>query len=156
MSHPIISPLADCRIQLDDKGGLIIPEDLTRPEFYEAYRRARRYKSWVKAWTRRLEEFGLAAYGLEEMQGMYEQLGMELGDDQTKPEGISVNASDKSTAIITIEGVAKQFEMWERKMRPEIPNWDSENLKRATELLKPIAAKWRELTQMLADKQGLE
>lgn len=153
MSHPIISPLADCRIQLDDKGGLIIPEDLTRPEFYEAYRRARRYKSWVKAWTRRLEEFGLAAYGLEEMQGMYEQLGMELGDDQTKPEGISVNASDKSTAIITIEGVAQQFVMWERKMSGKIPDWSAETLKRAIDILEPIDAKLRELRQMLADKE---
>lgn len=153
MSNSIISPLADCRIQLDDKGELIIPEDLTRTEFYEAYRRSRRFKSWVKAWTRRLEKFGIETYGLEEMRGMYEQLGMELGDDQTKPEGISVNASDKSSAIITIEGVAQQFGIWERRMRREIPNWTVESITKAIQILEPIDAKLRELRQMLADKE---
>jgi len=152
MSTALISPLSDCRIEINEKGELIIPSDLTTTEFYEAYRRARHYKSWVRAWTKRLEEFGLESYGQEAMQSMYEQVALELGDDQTPPKELGLNPDDKSTAIITIQGISSQFGLWERKMREEIPKFSAENLTKAIEILEPIERKVREMRGLLLAK----
>ena len=50
-----------------------------------------------------------------------------------KKQGKWINPSDKSTAIVTIEGLSQGFQLWVRKMFPEIIHWDR---MRMTELYK--------------------
>jgi hypothetical protein len=47
----------------------------------------------------------------------------------------SMNPLDKSRGIVTIEGLSQKFDMWARKMFPEIVGWDDANLTRLHSLL---------------------
>jgi len=53
-----------------------------------------------------------------------------------------LNPSDKSTRIVTIEGISQEFVLWRRKMEPEILTWDRERLERLRELLSEMGELW--------------
>jgi len=63
--------------------------------------------------------------------------GSVVKDDAEKP---SVNASDKSVGIVTIEGIRAQFDLWLRKVRGDgFPNgWDDRRRRMVLELLRPM------------------
>jgi hypothetical protein len=56
-----------------------------------------------------------------------------------------INPSDKSTAIVTIEGISQSFLLWRRKMASAIPSWGIKKIERAIELLAPMASLHAEL-----------
>ena len=63
----------------------------------------------------------------------------------------SINANDKSTGIVTIEGVSTMFDMWLRKAEefgfPE--KWDKERLQRVSALLANMVATSNKINQLL-------
>jgi hypothetical protein len=130
-----ITPFKESRIEIDQDGDLIIPDSLTLQEFYESYRLLLHFNKRARAWRRRLEKFGIDKYGLDAVVGVYDQILMELGDDQTPPENLSVNPDDKTRAIITIEGIVQNCSMWFRKVEPEMGGWDVMRLRKAAALL---------------------
>ena len=130
-----IAPFKESRIELDQDGELIIPDSLTLEEFYESYRLLLHFNKRSRAWRRKLEKFGIDKYGLDAVVGVYDQIMMELGDDQTPPESLSVNPEDKTKAIITIEGISQNCSMWWRKVEPEMIGWEIPRLKKAAALL---------------------
>ena len=60
----------------------------------------------------------------------------------------NLNPYDKSTAIITIEGISQNFAMWHRKVAGLIPRWDENRLDRAIQLLDQQARVHAELVAM--------
>lgn len=55
---------------------------------------------------------------------------------QKRPRRVAgLNPKDKSTAIVTIEGINRRFQLWVRKMFPEIVGWESDKLDQLHNLL---------------------
>ena len=71
-------------------------------------------------------------------------LGIETSD---KP--ATLNAPDKSKAIVTIEGIHQSFVLWERKMHDEVEMWPEDKLKRALDLLEPMERQARRVRELL-------
>ena len=59
-----------------------------------------------------------------------------------------LNASDRSVGIVTIEGIQMQFHLWLRKVTEDdgFPEWDPHRLDMLSELIRPIAELYSEIT----------
>jgi hypothetical protein len=77
------------------------------------------------------------------------QLELDLGLS-LPPEKPTLNPTDKTTAIVTIEGLSQKFQLWERKMSDDIGKWDKARLERALELLTPMETTAARIRQLLA------
>jgi hypothetical protein len=77
------------------------------------------------------------------------QLELDLGLS-LPAEKPTLNPTDKTTAIVTIEGLSQKFQLWERKMSDDIGKWDRDRLTRALELLTPMEATAARIRQLLA------
>ena len=138
------------------RDGIRIPADCSQERWESIHRSILLCRTASKVWLKQSRGYALEKWGVDYVAQTEIQMELALGiecKEEPNKEGEGVNASDKSTAIITIEGVAQQFIMWERKMNGKIPDWSAETLKRAIDILEPIDAKLRELRQMLADKE---
>ena len=89
-------------------------------------------------------EYGEKQYGEEFVDDTEEkidsQIDLDLGlppsDETAKPQ---LNAGlGKGTAIVTIEGVHQLFSIWRRKMDSAIGEWNTQDRKKACELLRPM------------------
>jgi hypothetical protein len=90
---------------------------------------------------------------------------VELRDSMKKGEVVRaaekeknfLNSDDRSTGIVTIEGVAMQFDIWLRKVRekefPAGSYWDTRRLSMVAELLRPMAEQWHEVLRLLGEKE---
>jgi hypothetical protein len=65
----------------------------------------------------------------------------------------SLNADDKSVAIVTIEGIGQQFALWQRKTADAVPRWSERQISAAIALLEPQARLYSEL---VARRDALE
>jgi len=129
--------------------GLVLPEVMSGQEVFEVgykIKMARKASSlWLRDWRTYVtnnhgEEF------LEDTEAQIDkQLDLELG---MAPEAEKPKLNDglgKGTAIITIEGLYQGFKIWRRKMDTSIPKWNSEDRRKACELLRPMVEFYDEL-----------
>ena len=75
------------------------------------------------------------------------ELDLGLALPEAKP---ALNPSDKTKAIVTIEGLSQSFILWQRKMSDEIQGWDKDRLNRALELLEPMEREAKRVRELLA------
>lgn len=73
----------------------------------------------------------------------------------------SINPSDNSVKMVTIEGISLMFDMWLRKVGNKIPCWDETQIKQAMALLdlqagtyEYLAKRLQELQQQRSPKSG--
>ena len=98
-------------------------------------------------WLKQSRAFGIQKWGEEYVADAEVQMELALGIE-TSDKPATLNAPDKSKAIVTIEGIHQSFVLWERKMHDEVEGWPEDKLKRALDLLEPMerqASRVREL-----------
>lgn len=138
------------------KDAIRIPDDCSQERWESIHRSIILCRTASRIWLKQSREFAAAKWGVDYVAQTEVQMELALGiesKEQGDKGNDGVNPSDKSTAIITIEGVAQQFAMWERKMRGNIPDWSVDNIKRAIEILEPIENKSKELRELLKQKE---
>jgi hypothetical protein len=64
------------------------------------------------------------------------QLTLELGEIEEREKPKLNEGLGKGTAIVTIEGIRQSFDMWRRKVA--VDRWESNDRKKAAELLRPM------------------
>jgi len=128
--------------------GLRIPEDTNKVEWYHIHKNAMLCHKASSKWLKQSREFGTKAFGEDFAAGTEAQLTLDLGlpIPEDKPQ---LNPDDKSTALVTIEGISQSFSLWHRKVEADIPSWGSDQVKRGLELLEPIARQYEELKRMI-------
>jgi hypothetical protein len=123
--------------------GLVLPEVMSGQEFFEVGYKIKVAKKCSSIWMRQWREYGENQYGEEfvadtESQ-IDSQLDLELGLPVSQSEKPNLNQGlGKGTAIVTIEGLHQGFSIWRRKMDTSIPKWNSDDRKKACELLRPM------------------
>ena len=120
--------------------GLVLPEVLSGNEFFDIGYQIKVAKKCSSIWLRQWREYGSNNYGEEFVQDTEEkirsQLSLDLGlVDPPHPPKLNVGLG-KGTAIVTIEGIRQSFDMWRRKVA--VDRWDSNDRKKAAELLRPM------------------
>jgi hypothetical protein len=131
---------------------LVIPDDATPEQWADIHGSIMLAKRMAGKWLKASREYGEKHFGLDfvaetEVQ-MEFTLGIEVNDKDE-----SINAKDKSKAIVTIEGITQSFKLWQRKIKDDIDNWDKDRLGRALSLLEPIEAQARAIRERInADK----
>lgn len=61
----------------------------------------------------------------------------------------------RGTGFVSIEGLRGGFDIWHRRMALEIPNWNANQLRRAIELLSPLAEEVKNWRERLEKKRPL-
>lgn len=122
--------------------GLVLPEVMSGQEYFEVGYRIKVAKKCSSIWMRQWREYGANSYGEDFVQDTEDQidsqLDLELGLPAS-PEKPKLNEGlGKGTAIVTIEGLHQGFSIWRRKMDQSIPKWNSDDRKKACELLRPM------------------
>ena len=125
-----------------------IPADATQEQWAEIHRTVMLCRKASKAWLKQSREFATQKWGVEFVAEAEIQMELALGIEPPK-ETPRLNPSDKSAAIVTIEGIAQQFVLWHRKMDDEISTWDKPRIQKALNLLEPIEREAARLRAML-------
>lgn len=131
---------------------LILPPTMTQEEWLTAHRHILTCRKAAGKWLRISRDYATGKWGLQWTAEAEAQMELNLGiaADDAKP---TLNAKDKSTVFVTIEGISQKFSMWNRKVEKDIPSWDKGRLSRALELLAPIERKAAELRQLLGSAE---
>jgi len=133
--------------------GLALPEVLSGQEFFELGRHIKMAKKLSVQWLKQWRNYGENQFGEEFVQDTEAQIELDLGlaalEVTEKP---TLNPKDKSTAIVTIQGIRQSFDLWHRKMAPQIPDWSRDQRKMAAELLRPIAEAYDKLLWLEENK----
>jgi hypothetical protein len=136
--------------------GLVLPEVLSGQEFYDVGYKIRVAKKCASLWMTHWREYGAKQYGEEFVEDteaqIDKQLDLELGLPAEAKKPMLNDGLGKGTAIITIEGLYQGFSIWRRKMNDSIPKWNSEDRKKACELLRPMVEFYDELLATEARK----
>ena len=101
-------------------------------------------------WLKQSRAFGIQKWGEEYVADAEVQMELALGIE-TSDKPATLNAPDKSKAIVTIEGIHQSFVLWERKMHDEVEGWPEDKLKRALDLLEPMERQARRVRELLGD-----
>jgi hypothetical protein len=131
-----------------DIGGLAIPEDVNQPEWELIHRNILLCKKAASKWLKQSRQYATCKWGVQYAANAELQLEMDLGLPQLE-EKLLINPSDKSTALVTIEGINQSFTLWKRKMDGKILDFSPVEAKRAVELLEPMAKQYEELKRMI-------
>jgi hypothetical protein len=120
--------------------GLVLPEVLSGQEYFEVGYRIMVAKKCSSVWWRQWREYGENSYG-EEFQKDTEsqieaQLQLELGMPPESPKPNLNEGLGKGASIVSIEGIRHGFDLWRRKV--EFDRWDTNDRKKACELLRPM------------------
>jgi hypothetical protein len=124
--------------------GLVLPEVMSGQEVFEVGYEIKIRKRCSSLWLRQWREYVDKQFGEEFTQDTEDQidtqvdlaLGLPSSDETAKPQ---LNAGlGKGTAIVTIEGVHQLFSIWRRKMDSAIGEWNTQDRKKACELLRPM------------------
>lgn len=99
-------------------------------------------------WLKQSRAFGIQKWGEEYVADAEVQMELALGIE-TSDKPATLNAPDKSKAIVTIEGIHQSFVLWERKMHDEVEMWPEDKLKRALDLLEPMERQARRVRELL-------
>ena len=119
--------------------GLTLPENLTPTEWTSLHKDLLLCKRAAAKWLQQSRDYSTSRWGMEFTADTEAQLELDLG--LALPEAkAQLNPPDKTSAIVTIEGLSQKFSLWERKMHDEIDQWDRDRLNRALELLAPMTA----------------
>lgn len=137
------------------KDAVNIPEDCTQEQWKAIHGTIMLCRHASKEWLKQSRGYADTRWGSEYTGQVEAQLELALGAciEGGKDKGQDgINPADKSTAIVTIQGIGSQFQLWERKMKDEIPRLSAENLTKAIEILEPIERKVREMRALLLAK----
>lgn len=129
--------------------GLDLAPDTTQDEWQSIHRTILLCRKSSRSWLKQSREFASEHWGVDYVASAEIQMELSLG----LPEPVErqrLNPDDKSSAIITIEGIAQNFMMWHRKMDAEIDTWDRPRIEKALALIEPIEAEAKRLRGMLA------
>jgi hypothetical protein len=127
---------------------LSIPTDTTQSQWEEIHRSLLVCKKSAAKWLSQSRSFASDRWGVDYVAETEVQLELGLGlPEPVKPEPL--NPSDKSKAIVTIEGVHQSFVLWQRKMSGEVETWDRDRLNRALELLTPMEQQAKRIRELL-------
>ena len=129
--------------------GVTINPDATREEWMAIHRDILVCKNAASKWLTQSRDFATKRWGAEFMADTELQLELDLGLS-LPAEKPTLNPTDKTTAIVTIEGLSQKFQLWERKMSDDIGKWDRDRLTRALELLTPMETTAARIRQLLA------
>jgi hypothetical protein len=133
---------------LIDQKNLEIPESTTKQQWTDLHTRIILAKKMAGKWLKTSRLFGEKKYGLDYVGEVEVQAELDLGIEmKEKPE--NGNASDKSKAIVTIEGISQSFKLWQRKIKDDFQNWDKLRLEKALDLLEPIEKQAKEIREKL-------
>ena len=128
--------------------GLSVSDTTTKDEWEEIHRTIITCKKAAGKWLNQSRSFATAKWGLDYAANAEIQMELALGIE-SKDSKEPINPSNKSKAIVTIEGIAQSFKLWSRSMVDEIDRWDQDRIKRALELLEPIEAQAKALRERL-------
>ena len=111
--------------------GLSIPDGTTQEEWQEIHRNVLICKKLAGRYLKQSRDWGTKQYGEDYVAKTEVQMEMELGftkieSGDDKPD---LNPQDKSRVFVTIEGISQNFQMWQRKMKPEMETWDKPTLR---------------------------
>ena len=126
-----------------------IPQNATQDEWAKLHKAILLCKRASSRWLKQSRDFATQQWGIEFVAETEVQIEMDLGLT-LPPEQATINAKDKSTAFVTMEGISMRYELWFRKVADDIPKWDQSQIKRALELMEPIERKAQELRNMLS------
>lgn len=124
--------------------GLVLPETISGQEFFDVGYEIKIRKRCSSLWLRQWREYGDKQYGEEFTQDTEEKVDTQVdlaldlppSEESAKPK---LNTGlGKGTAIVTIEGVHQLFSIWRRKMDSAIGEWNTQDRKKACELLRPM------------------
>ena len=135
------------------KDGLEIPEDTTQEQWQGIHRDILMCRRAAGKWLSQSRKWATDKWGIDYVAESEVQLEMALGIE-AKPAPANLNAPDKSRGIVTIEGIAQSFRLWSRKVEPEIDSWDDGMIRRALDLLEPIARQAEALRAKLSGGGG--
>jgi hypothetical protein len=142
MNTSIIDP------QIITPDGINIPKDTTQEGWTEIHKGILTCKRAAGKWLSQSRKWATAQWGIDYVADTEIQLEMDMGIE-FKDKPASLNPPDKSTAIVTIEGISMSFALWSRKMGPEIEQWDRDKLTRALDLLEPMEMQARAIRAKL-------
>ena len=129
--------------------GITIPENTSQDEWKAIHLQIITCKKAASKWLSQSRKFAVDHWGIDYAAETEVQLELSLGIER-KEIPARLNPSDKSKAIVTIEGIHQSFKLWNRKMSPEIETWDKTKLERALQLLEPMVQEARRIEQILA------
>jgi hypothetical protein len=138
VEHPLLTPV-----------GVDLTQETTQDEWKDIHRRILICKKMAAKWRTESLDYATSRWGEEYAHDTEVQLELNLGIP-LPPEKPTLNPTDKTTAIVTIEGLSQKFTLWERKMHDDITKWDKDRLTRALELLTPMEATAARIRQLLA------
>jgi hypothetical protein len=130
--------------------GLAIPDETTQEQWEALHRHILLAKRAAGKWLSQSRSWASQRWGIDYVAETEVQMELALGIEskETKP---TLNAGDKSKAIVTIEGIAQSFSMWHRKMASEVETWEADRLSRALELLEPMEQQAQAIRARLND-----
>jgi hypothetical protein len=127
---------------------LALPEDMTQDQWADLHRSLVAVKRKAKALIVQSYDYGAKHYGDEYAGQVHEQAELALGLPQSK-EKPDINGEGKAKGIVSVEGIAQSFSIWQRGVSHLIPKWDRSKIERALELLEPIEAQAKALRTRL-------
>lgn len=133
--------------------GLAIPDGTTQEEWLDLHRQIIIAKRASGKWLVQSRNWATDRWGADYAGPAEAQLELALGIETADPKP-SPNPQDKSRGIVTIEGIAQSFDLWHRKVAPEIGQWGRDKIERALELLEPIARQAEALRAILSGAGG--
>lgn len=120
----------------------------TQDEWASIHRSIILCKQASSKWLKQSRAFGIDKWGEEFVADAEVQMELALGIE-TSDKPATLNAPDKSKAIVTIEGIHQSFVLWERKMHDEVESWDKDKLTRALDLLEPMERQAKRVRELL-------
>ena len=127
-----------------------IPDDSTQEQWASIHANIMLCRKASRSWLKQSREWAESKWGADYVADAETQMELALGlptpDPTPKPD---LNPGDKSKAIVTIEGVSQQFNLWLRKMDSQIDSWDRPRIEKALSLIEPIEAQAKRLRGML-------
>jgi hypothetical protein len=126
----------------------LLSHDMTQEQWTDTHQRILMAKRYAGKWLSESRKIGTKLFGLDYVAEVEVQLELSLGLPD-KEESKQLNANDKSRAIVTIEGIAQSFSMWQRKVASDIEAWDRDKITKALDLLSPIEEQIRKLRDKL-------
>ena len=127
---------------------LNLPDNLTPAEWTAVHKDILVCKKAATKWLTQSRDYSTTRWGVEFTADTETQLELDLGLSlpDAKP---ALNPSDKTKAIVTIEGLSQSFILWQRKMSDEIQQWDKDKLTRALDLLEPMEREAKRVRELL-------
>jgi len=127
---------------------LSLSNDLTKDEWESEHKKLLFYRYAARSFVKQSRQYAENKWGADYVAECEQQfeLDLDLPRLEVKP---SLNPSDKSGGIITIEGISKSFTMWDRKMLDQFKAWDNVQINKAIALLEPVEKRLQMLRSSL-------